>query len=65
MFEPAKLQMNCASARGIRILCREPDGRPTLTASVTSPYLWIAGSTNSFRPFLCMREPLHETEDYL
>ena len=35
MFEPAKLQMNCASASGTRIFRSEPDGRPTLTPSVT------------------------------
>ena len=36
MFEPAKLQMNCASASGTRIFRREPDGRPTLTRSAMS-----------------------------
>jgi hypothetical protein len=33
MLEPAKLQMNCASARGRSTLRRAPDGRPTLTPS--------------------------------
>jgi hypothetical protein len=42
MFEPAKLQMNCASASGTRILRNAPEGRPTLTASPMGPYLPIA-----------------------
>ena len=38
MFEPAKLQMNCASASGTRIFRSDPDGRPTLdTFSHVSP----------------------------
>ena len=42
MFEPAKLQMNCASARGTRMRRSEPDGRPTLTPSATSRRLSAA-----------------------
>ena len=34
MFEPAKLQMNCASASGKRILRKAPRVLPTLTVSV-------------------------------
>jgi hypothetical protein len=37
MFEPAKLQMNCASASGTRILRNAPEGRPTPTASLMRP----------------------------
>ena len=33
MFEPAKLQMNCASASGTRIFRNAPEVRPTLTPS--------------------------------
>src|SRR5436853_1932546 len=33
MFEPAKLQMNCARASGTRIFRRAADGRPTLVPS--------------------------------
>ena len=33
MFEPAKLQMNWASASGTSILRSAPDGRPPLTTS--------------------------------
>src|SRR6266540_1732377 len=36
MFEPAKLQMNWASASGRRILRNEPGVLPTLTVSATA-----------------------------
>src|SRR6476619_6528646 len=34
MFEPAKLQMNCASASGTSICRNAGDGRVTVTASI-------------------------------
>jgi hypothetical protein len=34
MFEPAKLQMNWASASGSRILRSDPAGRPAVATSV-------------------------------
>ena len=39
MFEPAKLQMNCASASGTRIFRKESDGRsaPTVSAMSRAP----------------------------
>src|SRR3954454_13300146 len=37
MFEPAKLQMNCASARGISTRRRAADGRPAVSGSVIVP----------------------------
>src|SRR5688500_6726268 len=36
MFEPAKLQMNCASASGTSILRKAGDGRPPATGAVAS-----------------------------
>jgi hypothetical protein len=36
MFEPAKLQMNCASASGTSILRSVREGRPAPTVSATS-----------------------------
>ena len=54
MFEPAKLQTNCASASGTRMCRREPDGRPTLTPSATSRRLPAAteacGATSAYCP---------------
>jgi hypothetical protein len=37
MFEPAKLQMNCASASGTRIFRNAAEGRPVLTPSPMGP----------------------------
>ena len=43
MFEPAKLQMNCASASGTRIFRRAIDGRPTATLSAMSRPTSLSG----------------------
>src|SRR4051794_3776008 len=46
MFEPAKLQMNCASASGTSTRRNEPAGRPAATRSVISRQLLRGGHSS-------------------
>jgi hypothetical protein len=51
MLEPAKLQMNCASARGMSTLRNALDGRPAVLASATLHLLpHQTGDVSAARP---------------
>ena len=53
MFDPAKLQMNCAIASGTRIFRRELADGPTLILSATTRTPSVAGSASSRRSSPC------------
>jgi hypothetical protein len=57
MFEPAKLQMNCARASGISTFRNAGDGLPVATVPATV-HLPLVRRRGLVVPFSCVR-PLH------